>query len=64
MSTIEMDRSRQQRTCKSTFARSTGAVTRVVGIADRKPAVASSGIDNSLFVLFGVAARMSSLDIS
>ena len=50
--------------CKRTFARSTGAVTRVVGIADRKPAAASSGIDNSLLVRFGVKLRMRSFDVS
>jgi hypothetical protein len=32
-------------TCSKTFALSTGAVTSVVGTADKKPAVASSAID-------------------
>ena len=45
-----------QHTCKRTFALSTGAVTIVVGTADKNPARANSGIDSASFALFGVAA--------
>lgn len=51
-------------TCSRTFARSTGAVISVVGTAEKKPAAASSGIDNSLLTRFGVSLRMSSFEVS
>lgn len=46
------------------MARSTGAVTRVVGTAERKPARASSDVDSEEDSLFGVAAKRSFLDAS
>lgn len=51
-------------TCNKTLARSTGAVTRVVGTADRNPAVASSAVERLSFGLFGVRAKMSCLETS
>lgn len=51
-------------TCSNTFARSTGAVTRVVGTADRKPAVASSVVESLSLVRFGVRLKMSCLEAS
>lgn len=53
-----------ERTCKRTLALSTGAVTAVVGIADKKPAAASSAVDNDSLVRFGVTAKISFLDAS
>ena len=51
-------------TCRRTLARSTGAVTNVVGTADRKPAAASSPVESAELVRFGVNARMSRLEAS
>lgn len=45
-----------ERTCSSTFARSTGAVTRVVGTADKKPAAASSAVVREASLRVGVKA--------
>lgn len=47
---------RAELTCSRTFALSTGAVTSVEGIAERKPAVAYSATERSLLVRFGVTA--------
>lgn len=44
------------------MALSTGAVTSVDGPADKNPAAASSGTDNTSDVLFGVAERISCLE--
>jgi hypothetical protein len=51
-------------TCSKTLARSTGAVIRVVGTADRKPAVASSAVDSFSLVLLGVKDKISCLEVS
>lgn len=47
-----------------TLARSTGAVTKVVGTAERKPAAANSGVDRCSDVRFGVRAKIIFLDAS
>jgi hypothetical protein len=47
-----------------TFARSTGAVTNVVGIADIKPAAAISDVESAESFLLGVAARIKRFDVS
>lgn len=52
------------RTCNRTLALSTGAVMRVVGTAERKPAVASSEMDKVLIVRSGVSEKMIFLDKS
>lgn len=44
------------RTCKRTLTRSTGAATSVVGMAEKKPAAASSPYERTEDVRFGVAA--------
>lgn len=46
------------------MARSTGAVTNVVGTAERKPAVANSGMDRASDVRFGVSAKISFFETS
>jgi hypothetical protein len=51
-------------TCKRTLARSTGAVTNVVGTADRKPAAASSGVESVESVRLGTTDRISLLEAS
>ena len=51
-------------TCSKTLARSTGAVTRVAGTADRKPALASSTVESLSFDLFGVRETMSCFETS
>jgi len=51
-------------TCSSTFARSTGAVTNVVGTAERKPATASSGIDKASDARLGVRAKINFFEAS
>lgn len=51
-------------TCKRTLARSTGAVTTVVGTAERKPAKASSPVESVESTRFGVKPRISCLEAS
>ena len=51
-------------TCNSTFARSTGAATNVVGMADKKPAVAISAVDSFGSVLSGVTDKIKRFDAS
>ena len=51
-------------TCSSTFARSTGAVTSVVGTAERKPATASSGIDRASVARLGVTTKINFFEAS
>jgi len=51
-------------TWSKTFARSTGAATNVVGMADKKPAAAISDVENVESFLLGVAARIKSFAVS
>ena len=51
-------------TCSSTFARSTGAVMKVVGTAERKPAAASSGIDRASVARLGVREKINFFEAS
>lgn len=51
-------------TCSNTFARSTGAVTRVVGTADMKPAAASSAVERDASFRLGVKVYIRALEAS
>jgi hypothetical protein len=53
-----------RRTCRRTLARSTGAMTAVVGMADMKPAAASSPIDKVEFARLGERANINALEVS
>ena len=52
---VEPER-RRRRTCSRTLTRSTGAATRVVGMAEKKPAAASSPYERTEDGRFGVMA--------
>jgi len=49
---------------KRTLARSTGAVTSVVGTAERKPAAANSAVERLSEVRLGVKVLIKALDVS